>query len=268
MADGTSLLIDQLINALAKNLSEGDLERCKRSALRILADSHSARVNQFEITARLEGLEEKWRILNNDPLAEALHLRRAELSVTSNKWTPEILSLLLQLSDRPRNHSNIVDLVPPKLEPPSASLTWADIVAEDPLDDREGIWKNVDFTANDSDDERSDSLQSNVSVPAPESTANGQSVEACIETLFEPATSITLREIQNAQSWNTQDADRLDEDRSPKMKLTELQAGREYVFSESIYPLLDKILTPRHVSEVHTLEAYFKLQPNPSNRQY
>lgn len=229
-----SLLLDRLINASIQNPSDADVERLQRSALRTLANSHSARINQFEITARLEGLEEKWRILNNDPLAEALHLRRTESSATSNKWTPELLSLLLHLSDRPRDHSSTVDLAQPKTEVPCIPLTWADIVAGDPLDDRDGIWKNVDFTANESDDgEWTESLQSDDSIPMPESSIAGQAVEACIETLIEP---ISLQEIRNAQFWNTQDADKPDlvhqedEDRSPKLTMTELQAGREVLF--------------------------------------
>ena len=233
----TSLLVDRLIKALIKNPSEADVERCKRSALSTLANSHSSRINQFEITARLVGLEEKWRILNNDPLADALHLRRAELCILSNRWSPEVLSLLLQLSDRPVDHSNIVDLAPLKLELLPAPLTWADILAEDPLDDRDGIWKNVDFTASNSDDdERTESLHSDESVTLPESSVSGQAVEARIETLIEPATIISLREIQNARFWNLRDVDKFNlickenEERSPKRNLTELQAGRDVVF--------------------------------------
>lgn len=237
MAHDTEILVDRLIKNLINNPSEPDVERCKRSALRTLANSQSTRINQFDVTARLEGLEEKWRILNNDPLAEALHLRRVELSVTSNRWTPEILSLLLQLSDRPVDHSNLVDLALPKPELPSAPLTWADILADDPLDDRDGIWENVDFTADNSDhDEQSEAAHSDHSVPTPEFSVNGQAVEACIETLIEPAGSISLRDIQSALFWNTQDVDNFgvvgeeDEDRRPKTNLTELQVAREVIF--------------------------------------
>lgn len=230
----TSFLVDRLIKALTGDPSEADVDRCKRSALRTLANSHSPRINQFEITARLEGLEEKWRILNNDVLADALDLRRAELSVTSNRWTPEILSLFLQLSDRPTDHPNLAHLASLKPELPSAPLTWADIVAEDPLDDQDGIWKNVDFTADDSDDdERIESFHSDPSVLTPESSVIGQEVGACIETLIEP---VSPREVQIAHIWNSQDADKFDlireedEDRRPKTILTELQAGREVIF--------------------------------------
>ncbi|KAL9138202.1 MAG: hypothetical protein Q9175_000578 [Cornicularia normoerica] len=233
----TSNLIDQLIKIVIKNLSEADVEHHKRLALRTLANNHSARTNQFEVTARLDGLEEKWRIVNNDPLADALHLRRAELSVASNSWIPEILSLLLQISDRPVDHTNLADLALLKPELPSTQLTWADLVAEDPRDDWDGIWKNVDFTADDSDDdERTESVHSDHSVLTPESTVIEPAGEACIKPLIAPATIISLREIQNAQFWNMQDADKSDlirdedEDRGPKTNLTEIQAIREVVF--------------------------------------
>ena len=237
MTHKTEILVDRLIKILINNPSEPDVERCKRSALRTLANSQSARINQFHVTARLDGLEEKWRINNNDPLAEALHDRRVELSVTSDRWTPEILSLFLQLSDRPVDHSNLVHLALLKPELPSAPLTWADILADDPLDDRDGIWKNVDFTADISDnDEQSEAAHSDHLVPTPEFSVDGQAVEAYIETLIEPAGSISLRDIQSALFWNTQDADNSgligeeDEDRRPETNLTELQVAREVIF--------------------------------------
>ena len=234
----TSFLVDQLIRVSIKNLSEADAEHHKQSALRELANNHFARTNQFEVTARLDGLEEKWRINNNDPLAETLHLRREELSEASNEWTPEFLSLLLQLSDRPAGHSNHADLatVKPELSP-SASLTWADIVAEDPLDYQDGIWKNVDFTADSSDDgERTESVHSDLSLRTPGFSLIEPADEARSEALIECAASTSLREVQIAQFWNTHDAEIIsfirekDENCRPNTTITELQAVREVVF--------------------------------------
>ena len=232
-----SFLLERLIQSSVKIPSKLDVDHWKRSALRTLTDSHSTRINQFEIAARLEGLEEKWMINNKEPLAEALHARRAELSVTSNKWTPEILSLLLELSDRPTVHSNLTDLALPKPEL-SAPPTWADIVAEDPLDDQDGVWENVDFAADESnDDEQNESVHSDRSVLTPGSSVAGQAVQMCGDTLIEPAANISLRVIRNAQWWKSQEDDRLsliceeDEDRRPRGNLTELQAVREVIFT-------------------------------------
>ena len=237
MAYNNSLL-DRLIKALVKDLSEADVERCRRSALRTLGNNQSARINQFEITARLQGLEEKWMIHNNDPLAEALHLRRAELSVRSNKWAPEILSLLLQLSDGPVDHPNLADLALPGAELPSVPLTWSEIVAEDPLDEQDGIWKNVDFAADSSgDDEWTESVYSDHPVRTPDSSIAEQAFKACIETLVEPATNISLRGSHGAQYGNAQQDDKSrsnceqNEDPKPKTSLTELQAVRGVIFA-------------------------------------
>ena len=258
---GISSLVDRLINFVVKNSSKVDFERCKGSALRTLTNDHSARVNQFEITARLDGLEDKWRILNNDPLAGALQQRRAELSVISNRWTPEILSLLLQLSDRPADHSNVVDLALPNIDIPSAPLTWADIVAEDPLDDRDGIWHNVDFTASELDDERTESFHSEDSILTPEFSGVGQGVEACIETLIEPAATISLCAIQDAQFWNMRNAGKLgtireeEEGRGQKRNLTELQAVREVIFL--LLGLPTSIFSQKDKGEVTVSKADF-----------
>lgn len=259
MAHNNSFLIDRLIKVVISDPSEAHVERCKRSALRTLANSHSARVNHFEVAARLEGLEEKWRILNNDALADALHLRRAEL--TSYKWTPEILSLLLQLSERPVDHSNLAKLAPLEPELPPAPLTWADIVAEDPLEDWDGIWKNVDFTETSDDDERTESVHSDHSVPTSESNVIGQAIEAYAETLMEPATSVSLRDIQMAQFWNTKDANKFgvireeDGDRWSKTNLTELQVGREIIFL--ILGLPTSIFRQENEGQVTVVKADF-----------
>lgn len=105
--------------------------------------------------SRLAGLEEKSRILNNDELADALHDRISELSSRTEKFIPEVLSLLLQLSDRPIQYSRIEDLELLKPKPLPAPLTWAEILEDDPLDNQDGLWDNIDF-ARDSDEEIKD----------------------------------------------------------------------------------------------------------------
>src|SRR5436190_20969782 len=103
--------------------------------MRNLRYHNFARTNQFEVQETLDGLEEKFRVFNQDELADALRERLNKLSAISTKWTPDVLSLLLQLSDRPATNSRIEDLellkspdIPPK-------LTWAEIFADDPLDE-------------------------------------------------------------------------------------------------------------------------------------
>lgn len=88
-------------------------------------------------------------------MADALHDRIIELSPRSEKFIPEVLSLLLQLSDRPIQYSRIEDLELLKPKPLPAPLTWAQIIEDDPLDNQDGLWDNVDF-AQDSDKEIKD----------------------------------------------------------------------------------------------------------------
>jgi gamma-tubulin complex component 5 len=66
-----------------------------------------------------------------------------------NNSAPEVLHLLLELSDEPLNKTRLSDLdalVPPS---PPKELTWEDIIAEDPLEGE--IWDDVDFGAESSD---------------------------------------------------------------------------------------------------------------------
>ena len=124
----------------------------QRHALNTLKTTVSVRTNQFEISERLEGLAEKFRVLNNDELAHALQVRLQELGTTPSKRTPEILSLFLQLSDNPAQNSRIEDLDRVERPSTSAPLTWADVFAEDPLDNHEGIWDTIDYADQSSED--------------------------------------------------------------------------------------------------------------------
>ncbi|KAL9116375.1 MAG: hypothetical protein Q9187_007100 [Circinaria calcarea] len=125
----------------------------RKHALNTLKNSRSVRTNQFEVNARLEGLVEKFGILNRDELAHALQTRLQELETKALKQAPEILSLLLELSDNPVQNSRVERLN--QVERPSspAQLTWADILAEDPLDNSEGIWDTIDYADESSEDE-------------------------------------------------------------------------------------------------------------------
>ncbi|KAL8740112.1 MAG: hypothetical protein Q9190_007148 [Brigantiaea leucoxantha] len=125
----------------------------KTSVINALADPRPVSTNQFEVESKLNGLEEKFRVFNNDELADALRTRLDELSGRLNKWTPEVLSLLLELSDRPLQNTELEDLDVLKPPPSSAPLTWHDIVTADPLDNQDGIWKDVDFGADTSEDD-------------------------------------------------------------------------------------------------------------------
>jgi gamma-tubulin complex component 5 len=120
-----------------------------------LRSSNYARINQFDVQQRLDGLEEKFRIYDEDDLADALRRRLDELVSRATKWAPEILYLLLELSDKPVQNAKLEYLdfpKPPddKLGPP---LKWEDLAAEDPLLRDKHVWSNIDYTADSSGDE-------------------------------------------------------------------------------------------------------------------
>ena len=88
---------------------------------------------------------------NEDPLADALGERLDKLTALQVKWTPEILHLLLELSDQPVSKSKLERLHFLKQPEPDAGpiLKWKDLVAEDPLLREKSVWRNVDFAAED-----------------------------------------------------------------------------------------------------------------------
>lgn len=167
-------------------------------ALRNVKAQQYGRTNQFEVESRLDGLTEKCQILNRDDIADALQSKRVELSRCSNKWTPEFLSLLLELSDRPAEKTKLEDL--DKLNRPDATpltLTWAEIIADDPFTDEE-LWKDVSFTPGSSEDEAYVATTPRRKKPLPE-TRDDSTLDLSSLIVLVDATS--LESLKNAQFW-------------------------------------------------------------------
>lgn len=228
-----AILVEELVLTTNKNLSASEVDEYKRSTLATLSNASSGRINQFEISTRLGGLQEKARILNNEPLANALHDRLQELSTTTNQWIPEVLSLLLHLSDRPVHKARIEDLQ--LLQPlrPPAPLSWSDIIADDPLDDSDNIWKNIDFTADESDEdefsELDDAEDTDTSLHASPIEWKDPKVE--LEDLIVPINDSVLHRIESAQFWRKDGTEATNIDgKGPELLLTEVQAVREVIF--------------------------------------
>lgn len=120
--------------------------------LRGLKNASHARTNQFDVKTKLDGLVEKFSVLNRDDLAEGLQTRLDELP-TKSKWLPELLSLLLELSDRPLEKTRLEDVeAVSRVELEEPALTWADIVADEPLDEAH-IWDDVERGYHSSEDD-------------------------------------------------------------------------------------------------------------------
>jgi gamma-tubulin complex component 5 len=164
------------------------------------------RTNQFEIENRLQGLQEKFRVLDEDDLADALHQRLIELKATNISWMPDILALLLELSDEPEKRNVLDDLWKIQPPPPPKALTWAEIVEDDPFDET-GVWDDIDYGAESSAEEYTQlSLEdeSDSASEAGEATVDN-TVLTEYDTGFDAVGSAELDHILKAQFWKEKD---------------------------------------------------------------
>ncbi|KAL9633227.1 MAG: hypothetical protein Q9164_004825 [Protoblastenia rupestris] len=231
-------LLGNLILAHDSDLSIVEIEKRKRSALQTIENNSSRRINQFEVSAVLKGLVEKLRILNKDGLADTLQSRVEELAGHPDQWTPEVLSLFLQLSDRPTHKTKVEDLAILRSDVPATPLQWSEINAESSLDDDSAIWENVDF-ANDGSDEEND-MECIVSGGSDDdqkhSTPSIEDVDSRIQELKMPVESNDTNDLFIHRFWQTEvdvngscNTERTDGARD-QLLLTELQLVREVIF--------------------------------------
>ena len=149
-----TLKINALVGELTRSFAEavGDkdskkLKTTKETVSRIARTHQYTRTNQFEVDSTLTGLLEKFSVLNRDDLAEALEKRLDELNGRSrSKWTPEILSLFLHLSDRPDRKASLeaLDLLRPPTPPPPP-ITWEELEAEEAL--QGDVWLDESYSS-------------------------------------------------------------------------------------------------------------------------
>ncbi|KAL1597042.1 hypothetical protein SLS60_008624 [Paraconiothyrium brasiliense] len=218
-------LTDELIHSILKFDPEAN-KRAYRHAKDIakngLRAHHYARTNQFDVQARFTGLDEKFRVLNRDDLADALDERVKEINKRLGKWIPECLSLLLQLSDQPTENSRVeaLELLRPPTPPPE--LTWKKILEDDPYSDEE-IWKDIDYGADSSEDEILAPKKEVPKLSPPTSVDEDDTYdpEGCVVAIDAAA----IDELKEAQFWKHK-AETEDEE----LGITELEAVRETLF--------------------------------------
>jgi gamma-tubulin complex component 5 len=193
------------------------------------------------VQTALDGLEEKFRVYNEDPLADALKERLDKLAKKEVKWTHEILHLLLELSNKPVTKSRLDDLdslKEPELEtgPP---LRWDDLAAEDPLLRDRSLWKNVDFGAESSDEdgfEDSRSELSGVTDTTGQSSIDEELYRRLDECVVQTADKEALEKLREAQFWKKIPNINGVKLETVKKPITELQAVRETLFMLSGFP--------------------------------
>ena len=229
-------LLDRLIIKHIGDSSVASIENCKGSALRTISSIKPARTNQFEIYARLEGIVEKWRILNRDDLADTLSDRISELIEADWNLAPEVLSLLLLLSGRLAHQPGARDwaILESQANLQSVASPKEDLHALTDSDSE--LWKNVDFVHDGSDED--DDLES-LSLEARDQegrliTSSKENNEAAFQALLIEVPKADLTGLKDVY-WHKQvnhrvglevDAEHLDQDETI---LTEVQAMREVI---------------------------------------
>lgn len=225
------------------------------------------RTNQFLVTNELDGLEERFRVLNRDGLAGELRGRLDALAQLPNKWTPDILHFLLQLSDQPVQNSKLRDLellrtLDEESEPP---LKWDDIAKEEGWDQDQDLWQSVDFADDSSDGDYVDT-KSDASVESEDTSLS--SVEARYRRLPTDYLTIShdkarLKTVEETQSWRYQSPSRDTSGGSQKIQISELQVVREVLFMlrglDSTLFSKQAVLSPQYQLSHTSLEGYRNL---------
>ncbi|KAI1500949.1 Spc98 family-domain-containing protein [Biscogniauxia marginata] len=232
-----SALTEELIEAITSTSDQSDPDRfnaLRESSLRKLRHHTYLRTNHFEVEESLDGFEEHFRILNRDGLADALRERLDALAQHSNKWGPEALNFLLQLSDQPIQKSKLYDLelLKEPNEDPGPHLKWDDIAKEDGWHEDRDLWKTVHFGDYSSDDDYVDD-KSDASVDSEEtspSSIEAQYRKRPTDYLDTSQDTYGLEVVRKNQSWRTAVPLKDASGRSRKMVITELQAVREVLF--------------------------------------
>ncbi|PHH79010.1 hypothetical protein CDD80_5863 [Ophiocordyceps camponoti-rufipedis] len=203
-------LTEDLLQSLAPSDTEIDTQLPSSwlpdAVLRKLKTHPYLRTNPFEIEQRLEGLDEKFRVNNREALADALRLRLSSLSQQPSQWHPDVLHLLLELSDQPTFKSRLDSLdalqqsreLPPQ-EPP---LKWEQIAREDGWGRDEDLWKSTSYSSDGSVDDDTGLVSA---VESSEATSLAGDDEAPARSaqdyIVHPVASDALQVVLEAQSW-------------------------------------------------------------------
>jgi gamma-tubulin complex component 5 len=209
--------LDELASSLLPtNVAPTKARRLKAQFNRKIRHHSYGRTNQFDVEERLTGLEEKFQILDHDDLSDAIHARREELRNHQEQWIPDVLDFVIRMSKEPLTVDSLAALQAVELEDlVTLKLKWADVERDDPIDRRDRIWRQPDFSDSSEDEGLSSSAPSSPASPQKTDTAS-DGVDA---TPLEPiAAAAVLDDFQNTmmstKSTNQQD-------------ITEIQTIRE-----------------------------------------
>ncbi|KAF5712879.1 gamma-tubulin complex [Fusarium mundagurra] len=224
-------LTGELVEAVTSSSAETNprFKAQRDAALQRLKSHPYLRTNQFEVEHQLDGLEERFRVNGRDALADALIERREQLRQIHSNFHPEVLYLILELSDQPTYYSKLSDLDALKTGPSDSELElrWEDIAKEDGWEDDPAIWKTIKYTDSSDDDLYEDDSKSESEASTnPSEVPLGRTAEDLITS---PEDMTKLHEIRVAQGWRTEkptDAS----GHARKVPVTEFQIVREALF--------------------------------------
>ncbi|KAL1959399.1 hypothetical protein VTO42DRAFT_2202 [Malbranchea cinnamomea] len=245
-------LIDDLISLVGKTPDKDtpQFQNRKRFVENTFQQNAALRSNPFDVRRRLDGLQEKFQIVGNDALADALWARQHELDTQRYQWAPDVLALLLELSDKPATNSKVGAMNHASGQPVQKEhiLAWSDLEESDTFAGQADIWKDIDYSAETSDDSAS-LASSDVSIPRIDPQASKVPLESYIvpDDLFISVEDPSLvSSVQNAQAFRE-----VPQDPRARTTLTELQAVREILFMlkslpTSLFSLLDDKIEVNH----------------------
>lgn len=183
----------------------------------------------------MDGLEERFYINDREALAHALKERRCGLRAVTSKWDPEILSLLLELSDQPTRKSRLSELeaLRPPEEDATQSLRWEDIAKEDGWDQDAAIWRSIKY-GDSSDDELSYAHSDHLSHSSLASTSDAVDEEPGGRTAHDFIVNMEdvplFNSIREAQQWRTTKPQTNSSRQARKIPVDETQVIREVLF--------------------------------------
>ncbi|KAI4599772.1 hypothetical protein KJ359_001508 [Pestalotiopsis sp. 9143b] len=220
---------EELIDSIVTQHDQKRRKPLRDSSLQKLRHHNFLRTNQFDVERQLNGLEERFRVLNRNGLADGLRENLDSLNTISNKFTPDVLHFLLVLADRPFKNSKLEDLQAlrqPEVDP-GLHLSWAEIAQEDGWAEDRELWKKVDFRDDSSDDEFVEDSDASAESPSTSlSSVEAQYRRRPTDLLLTPQT-VDLDQVRESQSWRVvTDAP----SHSNRTDITELQAVREVLF--------------------------------------
>ncbi|KAL4886131.1 Spc98 family-domain-containing protein [Aspergillus karnatakaensis] len=234
VAANLNAVAEELVAAITKTGREtAQFRASKRRVQDFLKTSSHSRTDQFAVANQLEGLLEKFRVLNRDDLADALQPRLAELNEHRGSFFPEILSLLLQLADRPTQLSKVDRIRNQRPEEEEKQLAWADLDASDAAYCDEDIWESVDYGAGSSSE---DDVSSVISDTQPSRSftqpSNLEDDYVIPDDIFLSGDDEGLvASIKSVQFWKEESVPTITKgDKQSTIVLSELQVVREALF--------------------------------------